>query len=128
MAGNPAMMLFLGRDAGVMVLIKLVQMAGALEGRRLELSYEDTGALFGVSRTHVRKVLQDAEREGLVALSGSGLRCVELKPAVWRAFDRFVAESMSGHDLLFRIALRQMNASARAPDHSTQGTRGPISG
>jgi DNA-binding FadR family transcriptional regulator len=122
------MMLFLGRDAGVMVLIKLVQKAGALEGRRLELSYEDTGALFGVSRTHVRKVLQDAEQDGLVALSGRGLRCVELKPAVWRAFDRFVAESMSGHDLLFRIALRQMNASARAPDHSTQGTRGPIAG
>jgi hypothetical protein len=29
-------------------------------------------------------------------------------PPVLRAFDRFMADSMSGHDLLFRSALRQM--------------------
>jgi hypothetical protein len=113
LAGNPAMMLFLSRDAGVMILIKLIQMAGARVGHLSELSHEDSGALFGVSRTHVRKILQDAEREGLVELSGRGHRFVELKPAVWQAFDRFVAESMSGHDLLFKIAQRQMNMPAR---------------
>jgi hypothetical protein len=113
MAGNPAMMLFLGRDAGVMVLIKLVQMAGAANGPS-EFSHEDIGARFGVSRTHIRLILKDAEQAGLVAISSRGGRFVELKPALWQAFDRFVAESMSGHDLLFEIARRQMTASARA--------------
>jgi hypothetical protein len=105
LAGNPAMMLFLSRDVGVMVLIKLIQMMGDRERSPEGLSYTDLGARFGVSRTHVRWLLQDAEQAGLVSLSGRGGRFVELKPAVLQAFDRFVAESMSGHDLLFRLAI-----------------------
>jgi hypothetical protein len=125
LAGNPAMMLFLTRDAGVMILIKLIQMAGAAEGCRLEVSHQDIGARFCVSRTHVGNVLQDAEQAGLVALSGPGRRFVELKPAVWRAFDRFVAENMSEHDLLFQIALRQMR-SARLLPQACAGTFGSV--
>jgi hypothetical protein len=30
---------------------------------------------------------------------------------MWQAFDRFVAESMSGHDLMYKLALRQMERS-----------------
>jgi hypothetical protein len=107
MASNPAMMLFLSRDAGAMILVKLVQMAStarAAEG----LSYADIGARFGVSRTHVRTLLQDAERNGDVSLSGRGGKFVELRPSILQAFDRFVADSMSGHDLLFRITRSQM--------------------
>jgi hypothetical protein len=78
----------------------------AAEGEPVEqLSYTDIGERFGVSRTHVRSLLQDAEQAGLVALPGQGGRLVELKAAVLRAFDRFLADSMSGHDLLHRIAL-----------------------
>jgi len=103
------MMLFLNRDAGVMILIKLFQMAtgaGGAEG----LSYTDIASRFGVSRTHVRLILQDAERNGDVALSGRGGRLVELKPSILQAFDRFVADSMAGHDLLFRLALSRMTS------------------
>jgi hypothetical protein len=60
----------------------------------------------------VRLILQDAEQAGLVALSGQGGRLVELKPSVLQAFDRFLADSMSGHDLLFRIALSQTTSAA----------------
>jgi len=56
------------------------------------LSYTDLGARFGVSRTHVRTLLQDAEQAGLVSLPGRGGRFVELKPAILQAFDRFVRE------------------------------------
>jgi hypothetical protein len=112
LAGNPDMMLFLNRDAGVMILIKLVQMAQAAGDNAAEkLSYADIGTRFGVSRTHVRMLLQDAERAGLVGLSGQAGRLVELKPAVLGAFDRFVAASMSGHDLLFRIARSRMTGA-----------------
>ncbi len=109
LANNQAMLLFLSRDAGVMILMKLIQMAGACNGEVEEgLSYVDIGVRFGVSRTHVRKILQDAERAGLVGLSRSGSRLVELMPSVRQAFARFVADSMSGHDLLFRIAMKTM--------------------
>jgi len=118
LAGNPDMMLFLNRDAGVMILIKLVHLAAAAAADAANgdnaangLSYADIGARFGVSRTHVRTILQDAAKAGLVGLSGRGGALVELKPAVLQAFDRFVAASMSGHDLLFRIALGQMTAA-----------------
>jgi hypothetical protein len=107
MAGNPAMMLFLSRDAGTMILVKLVQMASTTHNAE-GLSYADIGARFGVSRTHVRALLQDAERNGDVSLSGRGGKLVELKPSLLQAFDRFVADGMSGHDLLFRITRSQM--------------------
>jgi hypothetical protein len=109
LASNQAMMLFLSRDAGVMILMKLIQMADAGNGKVQEgLSYADIGIRFGVSRTHVRAMLQDAERAGLARLSGRGGRLVELMPSVRQAFARFVADSMSGHDLLFQIATKQM--------------------
>jgi hypothetical protein len=113
LAGNPDIMLFMNRDAGMTILTKLVQMLDAAGGNGVEeLSYSEIGARFGVSRTHVRSLLQDAEQAGLVTLSGQGGRLVELKPAVLAAFDRFLADSMSGHDLLHRIALTQMTSNA----------------
>jgi hypothetical protein len=115
LAGNPAIMLFMNRNAGMTILIKLVQMLDVAGGNGVEkLSYADIGARFGVSRTHVRTILQDAERAGLVALSGQGGRLVELRPAVLQAFDRFLADGMSGHDLLYRIALSRMTDAAGA--------------
>lgn len=114
LAGNPDIMLFMNRDAGMTILTKLVQMLYAADRDPVEtLSYTDIGVRFGVSRTHVRTLLQDAEQAGLVVLTGQGGRLVELKPAVLRAFDRFIADSMSGHDLLYRIALRRTASSSK---------------
>ena len=114
MASNPAMLIFLNRDAGMMPLIKLVQMASAGEGASEGLSYADLGARFGVSRTHVRNLLQEAEQMELVSLTGRGGRYVRLLPSVLQAFDRFVADGMSGHDLLYQIALSQMKGQPSA--------------
>src|ERR1700722_18126866 len=109
LASNPGIMLFLGRDAGVMILIKLIQMKHAAKhGSQTGLPYSDIGARFGVSRTHVREVLLEAERAGFVQLSGPGSQLVQLTPAVMQVFDRFTADSMSGHDLMFQIALKTM--------------------
>ena len=114
LGGNPDIMLFLERDAGILILLRLVQMAGAPDGRAVELDCARTGARFGISRTHVQKILQDAARAGLVGLSGRGGRLVTLSPRVWRALDRFLAESMSGHDMLFNLASRQVGRTIRA--------------
>ena len=112
MANNPSVMRFMGRDSGVLVLIKLIQMSGA--GSAIGLSYSDIGARFGVSRTHVRALLEDAAEHGDVKLSGRGGRLVELKPALLQAFDRFLADAMSGHDLLYKLARERMATAQRS--------------
>jgi len=106
-AGNPIMLLFQGRDAGVMILIKLIEMAGGKgDAGPLKVSYSDLGGRFGVSRTHVRKLLVDAEELELVRLTQAGGHFVELKPKLLQAFDRLIADSMSGFDLCYQLALR----------------------
>jgi DNA-binding MarR family transcriptional regulator len=107
LASNPIMMLFQGRDAGVMILIKMIQMAGPQSGAEpLEISYSDLGGRFGVSRTHVRKLLEAAEQLDLVRLTRGSGQFVELLPPVLQAFDRLVADAMSGFDLCYQLALR----------------------
>jgi hypothetical protein len=105
--GNPIMMLFQGRDAGVMILIKMIQMAGQQSGAEaLKVSYADLSGRFGVSRTHVRKLLEAAEEVDLVRLTKEGGQFVELLPPVLQAFDRLVAEAISGLDLCYQLELR----------------------
>jgi hypothetical protein len=112
LASNPGVMLFMTRDAGIMILIKLIQMTQAANaGVQAGLSYADIGARFGVSRTHVRGILADAERAGYVDLSGRGGHLVQLTPAVMQVFDRFIADSMSGLDLMYQIALKTMSGN-----------------
>jgi hypothetical protein len=113
MAGNPPMMLFLSRRAGMVILMKLIQMmedTGATKG----LSYADMGLRFGVSRTHVKNLLEEAETLGLVRLSGKGGHELELLPAVIKAFDHLIADSLPIHDLTYRIALKQIEAARSA--------------
>lgn len=107
LASNPIMMLFQGRDAGVMILIKMIEMAGPQSGAEpLRISYSDLGGRFGVSRTHVRKLLEAAEQLDLVRLTKGSGQFVELLPPVVQAFDRLVADAMSGFDLCYQLALR----------------------
>ncbi len=108
LASYPDLMLFMSRDVGMMVLMKLIQMAGAEpEGTSVALSFAEIGERFGATRTHVRVILQDAEKVDLVDLSGRADKRVTLRPKVWQAFDRFIADSMSGHDLLYQLAAKE---------------------
>jgi DNA-binding MarR family transcriptional regulator len=109
MANNPAVMRFMHRDSGILVLIKLIQMTkGSSTGGGKGLTYSDIGARFGVSRTHVRGLLEEAAQHGDVSLSGRGGRLVELQPSILEAFDRFLADAMSGHDMLYKLARERM--------------------
>jgi DNA-binding MarR family transcriptional regulator len=113
-ASNPAVMRFMHRDSGILVLIKLIQMSaknGTKDGGKDSaegFSYSDIGARFGVSRTHVRGLLEDAAQHGDVSLSGRSGYLVELKPSILQAFDRFLADAMSAHDLIYRLARERM--------------------
>jgi DNA-binding MarR family transcriptional regulator len=105
LAGHPAVMRFMHRDAGMLVLIKLIQISA---GNRNGVSYTDLATRFGVSRTHVRSLLQDAEQHGNVSLSADGKRVVELKASLLTDFDRFLADAMSAHDAMYRLARERM--------------------
>ena len=113
MAGNPAVMRFMNRDSGVLILIKLIQMQTAGDGKGV--TYQDIGPRFGVSRTHVRLLLEEAAQHGEVSVSGRARRLVELQPSLLQAFDRFLAEIMSGHDLLYRLTRERMAKEKRRP-------------
>jgi DNA-binding MarR family transcriptional regulator len=107
LASNPIMMLFQGRDAGVMIVIKMIEMAKAQGGAApLKISYSDLGGRFGVSRTHVRNLLVAAQELNLVHLTEERGHFVEMKPQLMAAFDRLVADAMSGFDLCYQLALR----------------------
>jgi DNA-binding MarR family transcriptional regulator len=109
MAGSPVVMLFMSRDAGVMILVKIIEMAGRAHGAEpLKISYTDLGVRFGVSPTHVRNLLMAAEEMGLVRLTKAGKRLVELKPQLLQAFDRFIADAMSAFDLRYQLTLREL--------------------
>ncbi|HEX3863668.1 MAG TPA: hypothetical protein VHY35_18450 [Stellaceae bacterium] len=106
LASNPVMMLFQGRDAGVMILIKMIEMAKAHGAATpLKISYSDLGGRFGVSRTHVRKLLVAAEEMELVRLTRGSGHFVEMTPQLINAFDRLVADAMSGFDLCYQLTL-----------------------
>ena len=106
LARNPLMVQFMVREAGMMILIKLLQLAGPGGESTAPISYSDIGARFGVSRTQVRKLLEEAERQGLARLARGREPAVQLTPALVEAFDRFVADTMAGHDLVYKLAQR----------------------
>jgi DNA-binding FadR family transcriptional regulator len=68
-------------------------------------SSTDLGRRFGVSRTHVRELLRDAQDASLVTLADG---VVKLSAELLSAFDRFMANGMSGHDLIFRQAMSML--------------------
>jgi DNA-binding MarR family transcriptional regulator len=104
LARNPVMVQFMVREAGMMILIKLLQLAGSGSESAAQISYSDIGARFGVSRTQVRKLLEEAEQQGLVRLMRGRDQGVRLTPALVEAFDRFIADTMAGHDLVYQMA------------------------
>ncbi len=106
MARHPIMMQFMVREGGIMIVIKLIELAGPNADTRRKVVYSDIGARFGVSRTQVRKLLQEAEKAGLVQLTQDGGRFVQLMPTLIEAFDRFIADTMVGHDLMYKLAQR----------------------
>ena len=77
---NPIMMLFHGRDAGVMILVKMIAMGERRAAPRRSRFRFDLGGRFSMSHTHVRKLLKAAEELDLVVLTKGGGHFVEVKP------------------------------------------------
>jgi DNA-binding MarR family transcriptional regulator len=111
----PDMMLFLNRASGYPVIASLLQAAMADPDRpHAAVPFGDIGDRFGVSRTHVRKLLEAAEEQGLVKLHERGGHRVEILPRLWASHDRGIAGGMYGHDLVYLAAMRTYLAETEA--------------
>jgi DNA-binding MarR family transcriptional regulator len=107
LADHELIVRFMMREAGMMTLLKLL----ALDRRdalKDGVSYADIGARFGASRTQVRKIVQEAASVGFLYVSKDDRPIVRLTAKLFDAFDRFTAAGMSGHDLIYRLAVQTM--------------------
>jgi hypothetical protein len=106
---SPELMMFFNHAGGVMVLAALLRAAMAVPaGDRVALAYGEIGERFGVSRTHVRQLLEAAQSAGLMKLSARGGRSVEILPAMLSSYDRALAGGMYLHDIVYLATARRI--------------------
>ncbi|GLS30998.1 hypothetical protein SAMN04488498_11473 [Mesorhizobium albiziae] len=88
--------LFAASDGGAILLFKLMSMDGASADERVvEFPFDEIGPLFGVSRTHIRRLMKKAEAEGLVRLLQDGGRQVQILPQLQDVFESIVAMNVA---------------------------------
>jgi hypothetical protein len=128
MLSVPVMMLFLNHAAGYRVIAALLREAmTAPEPSYAEVSFADDGERFGVSRTHVRKLLVDAENAGLMKLHARGGHRVEILPRLWTSHDQGIAGGMYLQDLVYVAAAKDYvgrHGERRVPARSRRRHRG----
>jgi hypothetical protein len=105
---------FLDRNCGMLILLYLVS-TGAPDGTtaaglRADASISGLARRFGVSRAHVRKLLADAETEGLIRGTGKNDMPVTLQPRLLGAVENFYAATF----LTFAKAIRSAVASTES--------------
>lgn len=104
----PEIMLFFDHAAGVLILAALVQAAmEAADGPHSCVPYTQLGDRFGVSRTHVRKLLESAQDAGLLKLHARGGHQVEILPRMWAGYDLGLAGGFYFHDVVFAASLER---------------------
>lgn len=94
----PEMRLFMARDAGFEILLRLIstEMPGeVLKDRTVHFHYGAVADFFGVSRVHVRRLLEDAAEEGYVTLHAPGGRAIEIHARLLELIDGFIALQMA---------------------------------
>lgn len=112
---NREMMHFLPRPSGIIILFKFI----ASEMQRSDGSgqpetFAEIGHRFGVSRSHVRNLVIEAEEAGLMERVAGDERHVRITPRCAAAFDRFVADTLSSSDLAVCMADHHLREAAAA--------------
>jgi DNA-binding MarR family transcriptional regulator len=126
----PDMLMFFEHAGGYMVVAALLQAAFATgDPSHATVPYGDVGERFGLSRTHVRRLLGAAAKAGLVELHTRGGHRVEILPRLWASHDRGMSCGMYFHDLIYvetvkGHALPSLVAAAEGPDAAARRTRG----
>ncbi|OYY72401.1 hypothetical protein [Sphingomonas sp. 28-63-12] len=109
---NPIILFFGVHDAAFLILTTLAGDASRANSDSATVPYAALARRFSVSRTHVRRILAEAQANGWVQLAGARERSVVLQPPLLQALDRFIAEAMSNHDRTGRAAERLLLAAS----------------
>jgi hypothetical protein len=112
-SGNPIFAFFLGQHVGSRVLMSL---ASAVRGKtppRTPPGFYTTAAdQSAVSRTYVRNLMEAAAERGFVKLSSPAGRFVEMRPVLQEALSKWIADSLSGVDLVATLAKVEFGTAA----------------
>ncbi len=82
------------RDGGYLVLLLALEQADRTGSARLSLPYETVSSHTGVSRTHARQLVEQAEANGFLKLLSKGGREVEATETLQQAADAWFADHM----------------------------------
>jgi hypothetical protein len=115
---TPDIRLFMGRDAGYVILLRiwLADPDDAIPPQRsVCVPYEEVARSFGVSRAHVRKMMNAAAARGFVRLHAEAGRAIEVLPPLVDLFNESLSLQLATIAHSARIAARSPRASIRAP-------------
>lgn len=103
----PDSLLFFTHAAGPLIQNALLKTAMDAADPNAAIPYVEAGDRFGVSRTHVRNLMNAAAAAGLVRITGRGGRSIEILPRFWASYDRGLAVGMYLHDAVNLVAMRE---------------------
>jgi len=117
LAHTPGLSLFAERDSGMIILFSLL-LAGEGDGAfppagPVPVSIAETARRFGVSRTHVLRLLREAEAAGLLSRSGARGDAIVLHPRVIGSAMNFFAVIFLYLNSAARAALAEFEAGGR---------------
>jgi hypothetical protein len=102
----PDTMLFFQHAAGPLIQNAALKAAMDAGDPNAEIPYIQAADRFGVSRTHVRNLMNAAQSAGLVRIIGRGGRNIVILPRFWASYDRGLAVGMYLHDAVNLVAMR----------------------
>jgi hypothetical protein len=103
----PDTMLFFNYAAGPLIQNTVLKAAMDSGNPHAAVPYMEATARFGVSPTHVRRLMKSAQSAGLVRLVGRGGHEIEILPRFWTSFDRGLAVGMYLHDANHLVDMRE---------------------
>lgn len=113
----PDTLLFFTHAAGPLIQNAVLKAAMDAADPNAAVPYIEAADRFGVSRTHVRNLMKDAELAGLVRITGHGGHSILILPRFWASYDRGLALGMYLHDAVNLVAMHRW-----AKGHADGGT------
>jgi hypothetical protein len=92
---NSGLHIFDMRDSGAILLCKLMTMRCCEDDNVVSFPFEQVAQLYGVSRTHIRRLILNAESEGLLKIVEDGGQKILLRPALIDIFEHMVAAQIA---------------------------------
>jgi hypothetical protein len=103
----PDTLLFFTHAAGPLIQNAVLRTAMDSADPNAAIPYVEAADRFGVSRTHVRNLMKDAEMAGLVKITGKGGHSILILPRFWASYDRGLALGMYLHDAVTLVAMQR---------------------